>query len=289
MSSDLAQLTDQGHRALLSYRDDPRKENVTASIGYFEHALSICPNDHHCYAAALCNLAMAHFINCRIDRGPTELSTSLSYCREALEMRRVGHPDRPGTLLLLTEVLLYRYGKLGVEEFPGEIMEFASEVHASFSIDSYERRAADLALQTYALYKATNSGSLSNIGKSIPVLRQAVHDIPHDYFDRLQRLTNLSLAVRIRYEFYGDLGDLDESVTTHEEAMRLTPCGLDSPTHTQFLKEWVKATLAGGSWKDALVTASSVSISFFSDLPSGPDTFWFGVRRSEIYDLPDHM
>jgi hypothetical protein len=164
-------------------------------------------------------------------------------------------------LLNLAEVLLYRYGKLGLEEFPGEIMEFASEVQASCSVDSHERRAADLALQTYALYKAINSGSLADIDKMIPALRQAVEDIPHDYFDKLQRLTNLSLALRIRYEFCGGLGDLYESIATHKEAMRLTACGLDSPTHTQFLKEWAKATLAGGSWKDALVIAASVSIS----------------------------
>jgi len=56
-SSDLAQLTDQGHDALLRYRDDPRKENVTVSVGYFNHALSICPNSHPCYAVVLCNLA----------------------------------------------------------------------------------------------------------------------------------------------------------------------------------------------------------------------------------------
>ena len=205
---------------------------------------------------------MAHFINCRIDRDSMELSTAISYYREALKLRHVG-PDRPATLLRLAEVLLYRYGKLGLEEFPGEIMEFASEVQANCSVNSHERRAADLALQTYALYKATNSGGLPDIDRLIPALRQAVEDIPHDYFDKLQRLTNLSIALRIRYEFYGDRGDLDESIATHEEAMRLTACGLDSPTytHTRFLKEWAKATLAGGSWKDALVTASSVSIS----------------------------
>ena len=174
-------------------------------------------------------------------------------------MRHVGHPDRPGTLLDLAEVLLHRYGKLGFEEFPGEIVEFASQVRDCCPVDSHERRAADLALQTYALYRALFSGSLADIDMLIPGLRQAVQDIPHGYFDRPQRLTNLSLALRIRYEFYGDLGDLDESIATHEQAMRLTPCGLDSPTHTQFLKKWVKATLAGGSWKDALVTATSAS------------------------------
>ena len=226
-----------------------------------EHALSICPNIHQCRAAALCNLARAHFIDCLIDRAPLELSTSISYYREALQLRCVGHPDRPGTLLHLAEVLLYRYGKLGLGELPGEIMEFASEARAGCSVNSHERRAADLVLQTLALYKAIITGSLASIDRLIPALRQAVQNIPRDYFDRPQRLTNLSLALRIRHEFYGDPGDLDESDATHEEGVRLTPYGLDSPTHTQFLKEWAEATFASGSWKDALVTAASVSIS----------------------------
>jgi tetratricopeptide (TPR) repeat protein len=227
---------------------------------------------------------MAYFINCRIDRNPMDISTSISYYREALKLRHIGHPDRPATLLHLAEVLLYHYGKLELDKFAGEIMEFASEVQASCSVDSHERRAADLALQTYALYKAISSGNLADIDRLILALRQAVDDIPHNYFDRLQRLTNLSLALRIRYEFCGGLSDLDESIATHEEAIQLTPCDLDSPTHTQFLKEWAKATLAGGSLKDALVTAAGVSISFFSHLPSSLTTLvwssWFRDSRS---------
>ncbi|KAF8549065.1 hypothetical protein OG21DRAFT_1488841 [Imleria badia] len=264
-SSELAQLTDQGHSALLRYRDDPRKEHVTASVGYFEHALSICPNDHRCYAVALCNLGRAHFIQCQINRS-MELSTTISYYREALELRPVGHPDRPGTLLRLAEVLLYCYGKVGFEEFPGEIVTLASEVQACCSEDSHECRAADLTMQTYALYKAISSGSLADIDKSILGLRQAVQDIPEDYFDKLQRLSNLALALWIRYVFHGDLGDLDESILIHEEAMRFTPYGLNSPTHTALLKERENVTLAGFLWKDALVTADS-----------------FGVPRLSIY------
>ena len=230
---------------------------------------------------------MAHFIKYRIDRGSMELSTSILHYRKALELRHAGHPDRPGTLLHLANVLLYRYGELGLEDFPGEIEKIASEVQASCSVDSHERRAADLALQTYSLYKAISSDSSVDIDKLIPALRRAVEDIPHDYFDKFQRLTNLSLALRIRYELCGHRGDLDESIATHEEAMRLSPYGLDSPTHKLFLKDWAKAALTNSSWKDALVAAASVSISFSSDLRSGPDTLGlkFAFPRFTIYQI----
>jgi len=85
------------------------------------------------------------------------------------------------TLLHLAEILLYQYGKLGIEEFPGEITELASEIQASFSADTYEYRAADLALQTYALCRTKNSGSFAYVDELIPALRQAVADIPHNY------------------------------------------------------------------------------------------------------------
>ncbi|KAF8548780.1 hypothetical protein OG21DRAFT_1515937 [Imleria badia] len=263
-SSDLAQLTDQGHNALFRCRDDPRKENVAVAVEYFKRALSRCSNDHQCYAAALCNLARAHFIKCQIDRGSVELSTAISYYREALKLRRVGHPDRPGTLLHLAEVLLYRYGELGFQEFPGEIVELMSEVQASCSEDSHERRAADFALQTYALYQAICSCSLADIDKSISGFRQAAREIPEDYFDKVERLSRLSLALWIRYEICGDLGSLNESIAIHEEGMLSTPCDLDSPTCAQLLKKRANATLTSSSWKDALVIAASFPVPRFA-------------------------
>ncbi|KAF8415204.1 hypothetical protein L210DRAFT_103217 [Boletus edulis BED1] len=264
-SSELAQLTDQGHDALFRYRADPRKEFIADAVRYFEHALATCPPGHRCYAAVLCNLAGAHFANCQIDYEPMRLSTSISCYRKALELRRDGHPDRPATSLHLAKVLLYHYGKLGYEEFPGEIMELASEVQVCCSLDSHECRAADLALQTYALYKAISSGSLADIDQLIPALRQTVQESPRGYYlDGLQRLINLVSALWVRYEFSGDLSDLDGSIAMHEETMRSTPCALHSCTYTQLLKEREMAALPGGSWKDALATAASFVVPRFS-------------------------
>ena len=46
---------------------------------------------------------------------------------------------------------------------------------------------------------------------------------------------------------------------------------LNSPTPTPLLREWANATLTGCSWEDALVAASNVRISFYPDIPPGPD------------------
>lgn len=87
-------------------------------------------------------------------------------------------------------------------------------------MDSYERRAADLVLQTYALFNVIGTGRLTNINMLILTLRQAAQDVPQDYFDKHQRLSNLGLALRVSYHLCGDLDDLNESITTHMEAMR---------------------------------------------------------------------
>ena len=58
-------------------------------------------------------------------------------------------------------------------------------------------------------------------------------------------------------------GDAASNMAHHIEAP--TPrATFDSWTPTPLLREWAKATLACSEWKDALVVAASVSISFYS-------------------------
>ena len=213
MSSDFAQLTNQGRHSFLRFCVDSKRETLATSVAYFEDALAACPLNHHCRPAALCNLARAYFIRYQAHDEVMELSIPISYYQEALDLRHVGHPDRPATLLNLAKVLLYRFGKLGSES-PSQITKLASEVLTSCSMDSHEHRAVGLILQTYALYKAIDSGSLVDIDKLIPELRQAIQDVTYDYFDKPQRLSNLSLALWMRYKSYSDVDALNESIST---------------------------------------------------------------------------
>lgn len=95
-----------------------QQQKILQSIGYFAQALGAPPPepDHQSDAVVLCNLAMAYFTNCQIDHVPVNLLTSVSYYRETLKFRCVGHPDRPATLLCLTQVLMYHCRKYGYEE-----------------------------------------------------------------------------------------------------------------------------------------------------------------------------
>lgn len=207
---------------------------------------------------------MAHFANYQVEGASMDLSTSIWCYREALKLRHSDHPDRPATLLYLAQALLSHYERQGSEEStPGEITKLATEVQAICSVDSHERRAADLVLQTWALCTAITSNSLADVNKLIPTLRQAVQDIPHDYFDKPQKLSNLGLALRLRYGLFGDPTDLDEAIATYKRAIQFTPCGqpyksviLSNLVDMLIERSKVRATM--NLWEDALKDADEV-------------------------------
>ena len=68
-----------------------------------------------------------------------------------------------------------------------------------------------------------------------------------------------------------EIEDVAASKATPSDNVLILHEALNSPTPTPLLSEWAKATLARGSWKDALVAAVSVSISFYPDILLGPD------------------
>ena len=57
---------------------------------------------------------------------------------------------------------------------------------------------------------------------------------------------------------------LQQCLSTPERSVDTT---LHSPFPTPLLREWAKSKLTGGSWRDALVAALNVSISFRSGAP----------------------
>lgn len=65
-------------------------------------------------------------------------------------------------------------------------------------------------------------------------------------------------------------GDAASKADQHDKAPTRCPT-LYSPTHTLLLREWVRATLLSGSWKDALHVAVSVSIFLCTDTLRRPN------------------
>ena len=169
----------------------------------------------------LVNLGQAKFVRHRIDPKSTDFDELILLYRDALALRRPGHPDRPATLLQLAQTLLYRYEKEGCDEsVADEIRELMTEPQ-TFPENSHECRAADLVLDTLKRCRVVNSGSLSELEELVQRLKRSAAMPPDGYFDRPQRLINLGIALWRRYEEHGELSDLEHSLEKSEQALEL--------------------------------------------------------------------
>ncbi|KAI5989885.1 hypothetical protein EDD15DRAFT_2282414 [Pisolithus albus] len=213
--------TDLGCEALLRYYEKYQIADLENAVQHFECARSNCPPAHRCLAAVLVNLAKAKFVSYRTDPTSGSLDEAIDLYRQALDRRRPGHPDRPATLLQLAQTLLFRYEKEGCDEsVAGEINQLMTGSR-DFSEDSHEHRAADLVLETLKRCRVVNSGSLAELDELVRELKRSAMVPPDGYFDRPQRLINLSTTLWRRYEKHGDFSDLHSSLKISEQALQL--------------------------------------------------------------------
>ncbi|KAI5991970.1 hypothetical protein EDD15DRAFT_1070772 [Pisolithus albus] len=222
-SSVLDRETDLGQGALLRYHKQYRTEDIEEAVHRFEGIWRECPLNHPCRAAVLVNLAKAKFVRYQIKPTSPDPDEPIQLCQEALKLRCPGHPDRPATVLQLAQILLFRYEKQGCNELVAREIEELTASH-NFLEDSHERRAADLVLETLERCRVVNSGSLTELDQLVRRLERSAMVLPDSYFDRPQRLINLSITLWRRYEQRGELGDLDRSLETNRQALEPLQC-----------------------------------------------------------------
>ena len=70
---------------------------------------------------------------------------------------------------------------------------------------------------------------------------------------------------------YLSAAESDDDMASDTAQHKQAPTIIGSWTPAPLLREWAKATLASGEWKDALVAAASVGIFFCSGTPRGID------------------
>ncbi|KAF8128898.1 hypothetical protein EV363DRAFT_384726 [Boletus edulis] len=220
-SSDLIRETNSGQEALLRYHDEYKRDCLEAAVQHFEYAWHNCPLTHPCRAVVLVNLAKAKFTSCKIGPGNAGLDDLIQLYRDTLKLRRPGHPDRPATLLNLAQILLFRYEQKCTESIAEEINELTADI--VFSEDTHERRAADLVLDTLERCRVVNSDGLTELDELVQKLKQNAKVSLDGYFDKPQRLINLSATLWKRYEKRGEPSDLDELLEVNEQALQLLP------------------------------------------------------------------
>ncbi|KAF8431279.1 hypothetical protein L210DRAFT_2988797 [Boletus edulis BED1] len=219
---DLVRKTNLGQEALLCYHSKYQREDLEKSVRHFEFAWRNCPSTHRYYAVALVNLAKAKFISCQVDPTSASLEESIELYRRALDLRRP-HPDRPATLLQLAQALLFLYEKQGYTETVADEIDKCLHEFRDFPEDTHERRAADLVLDTLKRCRVVNSGSLAELDELVQKLKDNARMNVDGYFDKPQRLINLSTTLWRRFEQCGKHSDLDESMAINEQALKLFP------------------------------------------------------------------
>ncbi|KAF8119465.1 hypothetical protein EV363DRAFT_1198062 [Boletus edulis] len=221
--SDLVRETNLGQEALLRYYSEYQREDLESAVRHFKRAHCSCAPTHRCYAVVLVNLAKAEFIGYQVDPTRANLEEAIKLYRHALDLRRLGHPDRSATLLQLAQILLFHYEKQGyVESIADEVTVLMTEFR-DLPEDTHERRAADLVLDTLKRCRVVNSGSLPELDELVQTLRCNATVSSNDYFDKPQRLINLGRALWRSYEEHGEPSDIDSFLETNEQTLQLLP------------------------------------------------------------------
>ncbi|KAI9574317.1 CHAT domain-containing protein [Boletus coccyginus] len=208
--NELEGATNQGHRALSHYRKHGKKQDLARSIEQFELALSVCPLDHPCIAAARSNLAMAKFILCQAEGTNASLNVPLGLYHTALTACPVGHLDRPATLLQLAAVHFARFGKEREEVERARTVALLDEAIELSTTDSHENRAATFVLQLHASHR---TDPVRSHGQSLAEQDPAVGSTDGDPCISSVQLLH-------RFEQFGDLIDLQQAITVLEELVR---------------------------------------------------------------------
>ncbi|KAG0706513.1 CHAT domain-containing protein [Suillus ampliporus] len=249
--------TDAGHRLLARYRRTQNSRDLDQSIRHFERPSDLCPIDHPCRPAALCNLANAKFVSCQANGTYLDLDIPISLFQDAVDLRFTGHPDRPVTQLYLAIALLSRFAQRGFQTDADAAEELLCDVLDICHVNSHVYRAALLAIEMSALHPA-GSIDANDLGQERPVVsmlplspdelaRRAQWCLRRDdprildevislHYDALgyystahaQRahlLCNLGSMLLTRFERRGNSQDLDKAIALQREALALRPVG----------------------------------------------------------------
>ncbi|KAI9573121.1 TPR-like protein [Boletus coccyginus] len=257
---ELEDATNNGHSALSHYRKHGEKRDLERSIEQFEHALSICPLDHSCLAAAQSNLAMVKLILCQAEHMDASLEVPLGLYRNALAARPVGHLDRPSTLVQLAVVHFARFEKQGDEGERALAEALLYEAMELSSTDSHENRAAAFMLQLHAgcrkgpveaddrssveqdsairspdeerwslsaqlVHRFQQFGHLADLQQAITLLEELVRSTSTSDDRYSEALGGLGLALSYRFDHVEELSDLEEALSRQRNAVDLTPQG----------------------------------------------------------------
>ncbi|KAG2119195.1 CHAT domain-containing protein [Suillus clintonianus] len=212
-----------GHAQLAKYMTLKTVSHLNDAVEHYQSVLDQCPVDHPDRAAALTNLAWAHLVGYgRTDHEDIDTTTSLF--REALALHPQGHPDHTISLFHLIFTLNLRHSKEQSAVYIQESTPLCCKLLPLCPEGTYLRSSfVDIAVN-YLIAQCNNfPKDASNEG--IHLLRMVLELCPLGHKYRPIALSNLALALKLRFHASGIIDDMDESVQLFREALSLCPEG----------------------------------------------------------------
>jgi CHAT domain-containing protein len=174
---------------------------------------------------SLNNLASAVFIRYKQLGRMEDLEEAITYHREALTLRPLGHLDHSSSLNNLANVILTRYQELGRIEDLEEVIIYYREALTLRPPGSPNRSNSLNNLATAVLNRYRQTGRLEDLEEGITYYREALTLRPCGHPNRSGSINNLANAVLDRYEELGRTEDLEEGITYTRKALSLRPPG----------------------------------------------------------------
>ncbi|UXY27237.1 CHAT domain-containing tetratricopeptide repeat protein [Streptomyces sp. HUAS TT20] len=259
-------LTPAGHPALARrlsnlgltlrkrYEHGGRQADLEEAIQAAEEAVVHTPEGHPDRPAVLANLGMAQAVRFGRDGMSGDLDEAVRTARAALDRVPADHPDRPTMLNGLAVALRRRTGRGAGDDRERDLDDAVDAAREAVSLtpaDHPDRAGllSNLGLVLRTRYEILHEGDgggrreeaedgdgdgdgdlrergAEDIDEAIEAGREALSRTPRDHSERAARLSNLGLALRIRFEERGAATDLDEAIDKGRDAV-----GLLSPDH----------------------------------------------------------
>ena len=162
----------------------------------------------------------------------SDLEQAISRLREAVNLTRDGHPNKPIFLNNLANSFLTRF------RFLGELSDLEQAI--STHLDATHRISDGHLHKPICLHNLADSllsrferfGDPNDLEQAISTHKDTVDLTPYSHPDRPTYLGSLGDALMTRFKRFGELSDLEQAISSFKDAIDLSADGhLDKPNH----------------------------------------------------------
>lgn len=217
-------LMNLGAALVMSYELTGERSNLDAGLDAAREAVAETPEDDPDGAPRRGNLASALTLRYERDGSGDDLDEAVDQLREATRITASDAPQTAANAAALGSVLLRRHWHTGalndLDEAVGALRH-AVELESPGS-PQLPGRYASLGAALLARYRTT--ADRADLDDAVKLFTRGLETAPSAR-ERPPLLSQLGEALLARYDATGDPGDLDAALTSHEQAVALTPPG----------------------------------------------------------------